>query len=306
MIRLHLTTALRNLRRSPFQALAAISVLTITFFVATILSLIIYSSNQLLNYFATRPQIIAFIKSDATEEEIKSFREKIENDKRIKNLDYVTKEEALEIYKNATSDNPLLAELVDPSIFPASLEFSVTDLEFADEIIKEVKSEKIVETVGFTASIGKEESLGGVVEKLRSITTYIRVGGVISVAVLGLTSFLVLTVVIGMRIAARKEEIEILSLLGATPGFIRLPVMIEAFSYSFLGVLVGWVAAFILILYLTPSIVNYFGDIPVVPRETGNFFALLGIILLLEMVSGFIISFVGGFLAIARAHRARR
>jgi len=131
MANIHLKTALDYIKRSPFQALAATFVLSLTFFVATLVSILVYSSSQLLSYFETRPQVIAFLKDNATESQIAELSGRLSSDTRIKEVKYVSKEEALAIYKKATSDNPLLGELVSPTIFPASLEFSVNDLTFA-------------------------------------------------------------------------------------------------------------------------------------------------------------------------------
>ena len=138
MANIHLKTALDYIKRSPFQALAATFVLSLTFFVATLVSILVYSSSQLLSYFETRPQVIAFLKDNATESQIAELSGRLSSDTRIKEVKYVSKEEALAIYKKATSDNPLLGELVSPTIFPASLEFSVNDLTFAQGIIDEV------------------------------------------------------------------------------------------------------------------------------------------------------------------------
>jgi len=302
---IHLKTSIDYIRRSPFQALSAISVLSLTFFVAAIMAILTYSSGQLISYFETRPQVIAFLKEDATPEGISAIQRKLDSDIRVKNVKFVTKEEALEIYKRATADNPLLGELVSPSIFPASIEFSVADLSLAKEIIDETKSEAIVDSVGFTATIGGKEAVGDVVEKLKNIIFYTRIGGMILVGVLALTSFLVLTVIIGMRISTRRGEIETLSLIGATSGFIRSPIILEAIGYAVIGVLTGWVLAAIAILYSTPSIISYFGEIPVLPRNSIMFFELLLAILGAELIAGIIISFLGATIAISRAQKQK-
>ncbi|HJY98956.1 MAG TPA: permease-like cell division protein FtsX, partial [Patescibacteria group bacterium] len=218
MFNIHLKTALGYIRRSPFQAMAATFVLTLTFFVATIVSVLVYSSSKLISYFETRPQVIAFLKDTAKDTEIADLQHRLEADERIKEVKYVSKEEALAIYKKATSDNPLLGELVSPSIFPASLEFSVMDLSFAQGVIDEVKGEPIVDSVGFTAALGGEASLEDVVTRLRNISTYLRIGGIIFVGMLAATSLVVLLIIISMRIATRREEVEILDLIGATQG----------------------------------------------------------------------------------------
>src|SRR4030067_1642283 len=129
---------------------------------------------------------------------------------RVKDVRYVSKDEALEIYKNATSDKPLLSELVSPDIFPASLEFSLNDLSFAESVIEEIKKEDIVDEVGFTANLGGESTLSDVVGRLRKITWYLLVGGGMYVTIQLGVSFLVLMIIIGMRMSTRKEEIQIL------------------------------------------------------------------------------------------------
>jgi len=295
-----LNTALVNVRRSPFQALAAIAVLSVTFFVGTLLAVLVYSSNQAIDFFETRPQVIAFLISDAQPEQISGLQRKLNADARVKEIKYVSKEEALAIYKEATSDNPLLSELVSPSIFPASLEFSLTDLSFAEEVINDLKEEEIVDQVGFTASLGGEATLGDVVSRLRRITLYIRLGGGAFAGVLGLTSFLVLTIIITMKTHARSGEIEILDLLGAKPGFVRMPIVLEAIIYSLLGVITGWVVALILVLYSLPSLILYFGEIPVLPRDTTELFTLFGIILASELAIGFFLGLIGSNLAVSR------
>lgn len=299
----HWKTAWEYMRRSPFQAMAAISVLAITFFIGTILAILVYSSNQVITYFETRPQVIAFLKPDTTIEDISSLQTRLQGDSRVKDVSYVSKEKALEIYKDATSDNPLLAELVSPSIFPASLEFSVTDLKYAQEIVDELKGESVVDSVGFTASVGGEDSLDEVVQRLKTVTFYIRVGGVSLVAILTGASFLVLLVVVGLRLSSRRNEIETLDLLGATSGFIKSPVVLEAINYALIGALVGWLFASILVLYGTPSIISYFGEIPVLPRNTANFFVLLSAILGAELLVGILIALAGSLIAVGRARK---
>jgi cell division transport system permease protein len=298
---MYLKTALSNIRRSPFQAFSAILVLVVTFFVASIIAVLIYSSNQVLQYFETRPQVIAFLKSDAKESDINVLQNKLKNNNKIKDVKFVSKEAALLIYKNATSDNPLLGQLVTPSIFPASLEFSVKDLNNTQKLIDETKKEPIVDSVSFTASLGDESTLKDVISRLTKITFYIRVGGIVLSSVLAFTSFLVLMVIISMRIATKKSEIDTLSLMGATSSFIKLPLMFEAMIYVTIGVFVGWIVAVTLILYVTPSVINYFGAVPVIPKQGAPFLELIFGMLGVELFVGFIIAIIASYSAVTRA-----
>lgn len=305
MSNIHLKTAISYIKRAPFQAMAAIFVLSLTFFVATIVSVLTIASSNILNYFETRPQVIAFIKSDISENDIASLQSRLSLDLRVKEVRYVSKEEALTIYKKATSANPLLGELVSPTIFPASLEFSLNDLSLAQEVIDTVKTEPVVESVGFTAALGGESDLGSVVDRLRTITLYVRVGGIVFTGLLAGVSLAVLLITISMRMTARREEVEILNLIGATKSFIRKPIILEALLYSLIGVVVGWMVAFIIVLYLSPSLLAYFGEIPILPRNTLNLLGIFGIILGIELIIGLVLSFSGSMLAISRARKIR-
>ena len=196
-----------------------------------------------------------------------------------------------------------MAELVSPSIFPASVEFSVKNLEFTEGLFDEVKDEAVVDRLSFSASVGGENKISDVIGRLTAITRYVRLGGAVVIGVLAVTSFLVLMVVIGMRITMRRSEVESLSLIGATNWFIRLPIVFEAVIYSFMGVLIGWMLAVVLLMYVTPSILNYFGSVEILPRQSVEFFGLMGMILLIELAVGLVIALIGSLLAVSRSLR---
>lgn len=303
MSNIHIKTALTHMRRSPFQALSAFFVLMVTFFAITIIAVAVYSSQNVLKYFETRPQIIAFLKDDATEIDSNKLKENLKADLRVASVKYITKEDALEIYKKATSDNPLLTELVSPSIFPASLEISLQDLSHAQSVIDLVKASNVVDQVGFTAALGGEDSLSGVVERLRKVTWYVRLGGSAFALVLMGTSFLVLIVIIGMRMTTRRGEIEILNLIGATPGFIRSPIVWEALFYALSGAFFGWLLAFLLVLYGAPSVISYFGEIPILPHDSIELIKVFGMILGIELFIAFILGLTGSSIAVSRVKK---
>ena len=295
-----INTSWKHIRRSPYQALTAVLIMTITFFVATILVVLAYASSSVLKYYETRPQVIAYLKKDVPTEDISAFQNKLEADTRIEDVRFVSKEQALQIYKDATANNPLLSEFVSPKVFPASIEFSVKDLNFAQPLIGELENEGVVEEVAFTASLGSNQNLSQVVERLTSISQYIRVGGGIILTFLLLSSLLVLLVITGMRIASRREEIEILQLIGATPTFIRGPFLLEGMFYGLMGATVGWLFAFLLTLYLSPSLVSFFQGIPFLPKDMLGILQLFGIILGGQIILASALGTLGSFIALKR------
>ena len=116
---------------------------------------------------------------------------------------------------------------------------------------------------------------------------------------------MVLLVITSMRVVGRREEVEILNLIGATKGFIRSPIVIEAFIYTLFGVVLGWVISFIAVLYLAPTVVSYFGEIPILPRNALGIFELFGIVLAIELFVGALLAITGSLLAISRVKKVR-
>ena len=153
--------------------------------------------------------------------------------------------------------------------------------------------------------MGGEETLSSVVNRLRNIIFYIRIGGGVFASFLAGASFLVLLIVIGMRMTVRRKEVEILDLIGATPGFIASPIVLEAMIYAVFGVLLGWVLALTLVLYATPTLILYFGEIPILPTDTLKLLSLFGIILAVELGVGIFLAVTGSIVAVARARRRR-
>ena len=293
-------TAGMHIRRSPYQAMAVVFIMGLTFFVATALAVIAYSMSRVIKYYETRPQIIAFLKAESSPEDISALQVKLGEDLRIKNVNYVSEGQALEIYKEATKTNPLLSEFVSSDVFPASLEFSVADLSFVEQVIHEVEGENIVDQVRFTASLGDSSSLGAVVENLRRVAMYIKIGGLAILGYLVGSSLLVLLVVISMRISVRREEIQILSLIGATPGFIKGPFLFEGMFYAILGAILGWFVWVLIVLYTAPHVISYFGEIEVIPSEITQLLGLLGILLGAEVILAIFLGLLGSSVALMR------
>jgi len=297
-------TSLNAIRRSPFQAMAAISALSITFLVTTLLALLILGSHNFVRYMETRPQILVFMNLDASSEDVNSLYEQIKNDSRARDVMHITKEDALEFYKNATSDNPLLGDLVSPDNFSESIEFSLNDLKSAENIISEIKENSFVDSISFTAAVGSEQT-SEVIDRLKNVTSYIRFGGLVSISILLLNSFLVLVVVIGMRITMKRNEVEILSLIGASNWFIKSPIVLESLIYSILGAIIGWGFAFVIALYTMPSILRFFGEVTVLPKDPFVFILMMLLILSIELITGIFIAFLGSLLAVSRSIKVK-
>ena len=283
----HLHATWTHIRRSPYQAMAAVGIMMLTFFIASIFILIAAGSQSILRYFETRPQATAFFEDEVKMTQVESLKAKLSATGKVKSMKYVSKEEALAIYREQNKDDPLLLEMVTANILPASLEVSTIDIAYLGEIAEILRQESGVEEVIF-----QEE----VVEALKTWTSNIRRIGVALVGFLGIVSFLIVLVIIGMKVAIRREEIEILQLIGASPWYIRAPFILEGIFYGVVGAILAWGISYLLLLYATPFLVNFLAGLPILPVPIVFMFALLGA----EVLLGFLIGILGSFIAVRR------
>lgn len=283
----HWRTTWTHMRRSPYQSLAAVLIMFLTFFICTVFILTAGGFQIVLRYFETRPQVTAFLKDEITSSQVDVLQAELAQTKKVKEIKYISKEEALAIYKEQNKNDPLLLEMVTASILPASLEVSTNDLNNLNDIAQILRNKPTVEEVVFQEDV---------VKALQQWTINIRRIGIGLMATFGFVSLLVILVIIGMKITLRRDEIEILQLLGASPWYIRSPFIFEGIFYGAVGAFTAWGISYLLLLYSTSFIVNFFQGINLLPVSYLFMLTLLGI----EILSGVIIGSLGSLLAVKR------
>lgn len=251
-----LTSALSSIRRSPYQALAAILTLTVTFAVAFSLSFFFSGAQVVLRFYETRPQIIAFFDIKATQEQINAAEKAMKDKPYVASVHITSKDEALKIYSQQFKDSPLLLELVTSDILPASIEVSPKEITSLSQIKSDLEKTEGVEDVDYKQNV---------VDKLKSWTTTARTVGLTMAGVLGVLSFLVIMIIIGMRVSMQKRAIAIMRLLGATKWYVKRPFMLEGMIYGVMGALLGWGISMAVLLYMTPAVQNFVPDVALFP-----------------------------------------
>jgi len=271
------STALTAMRRSPYQTLAAVIMVSLTCFVAYSFSLFIVGTEKILQYFETRPQVIAFFKLDASNEKIETLASSMKAKSYVEAVTLVSKQQALEMYKQDNKDDPLLLELVTADILPASIEVSGRSGTDLDQIKTDLEKGLGVDDVVFQKDV---------IDSLNIWTRSVRLIGIGSVVILGLTSFLIIMVIIGIKITAKKQAINIMRIIGATRWYIKSPFMVEGILYGLTGSIIGWMAMFSSLLYLTPWLQDFLGAIPLFPIPPAFLALQIGAGTILAMVIG--------------------
>ncbi|MEI7690617.1 MAG: FtsX-like permease family protein, partial [bacterium] len=100
-----------------------------------------------------------------------------------------------------------------------------------------------------------------IIDKLFKATQFTKQVGLAATGIFTATALLIIFNTIKMTIFARKEEVDIMKLVGATPGFIKGPFIIEGAIYGVISTFISIVVIAIFLYFLSPALINYFGGV---------------------------------------------
>jgi cell division transport system permease protein len=240
-----LNSALVGIRRSPYQSILSIIIITITFFIAYALSFITLGSNQVLSFFETQPQVIAFFNQDATETEINNVANNIGTKSYVTEVKIVDKAQALEIYQESIKNDPLMLELITEDILPVSIEVAADNAKNLKQIKEDLESQTSIEEAVLQENV---------IDKVIRWTNSMRIIGLFALIILTITSFLMIVVTISMKISSKRKNIKIMKFIGADRKYIAKPFVLEAIINSLFANFIAFALYMALILYTTPML----------------------------------------------------
>lgn len=277
----HFQTSWHHIRRSPYQAFAAILIMIVTFLAVSVFAILIIGSSKIINYFESKPQVTAFFRDEAKQSDIDNLENQLKATGQVASMKFVSKEEALQLYKQQNKNDPLLLDLVSADILPASLEISAVQLADLPAISDQLKKDPMIQEVVFQQDV---------VSTLLTWTNTIRYVGIGLIIVLSIVSILIMTTIIGIKISQKKEEIEVMQLLGATNWYISVPFMFEGIFYGLVGAVIAWLVACGALFAGTPYLSEFLKGIPLFPVPWYFYAGLLGGEVLLALILGWFAS----------------
>lgn len=289
-------TAWKHIRRSPYQSLVAILTMFLTMLLAGVFFILTLGSSFVLKYFESKPQISVFFTNTATVQDADHLKKVLQDTGKVDSMKYVSKTEALAIYKEQNKNDPLLLEMVTVDSLPASLEVSAKSPEYLHEFEPIIKQSQGVEEVVFQKDV---------VDTLLQWTSAIRVVGMVVVGLFVVNAILIIMTVIGMKIALKKDEIEILTLIGASPWYVRMPFVVEGGLYGLFGSALAWIVMSGIIIWVRPVILGFIGMIPTVQYVLSNptsyaFGISLAALFGLLSILGFLLGSIGSLVSLGR------
>ncbi len=254
----HVREGSKNLGRNGWMTFASISAVAVMLFVVGAFLLLIMNVNNLASIIEDDVEVRVYIELTATAEQQEELQAQIESTQNVESVTFLGKEEGLdqlidslddrgEVFESIRTENPLNDVFIVRASSP----------QLTEQIALNLEEMPYVERVNFGQDF---------VERLFAFTNLFRTVGLVLVIAMMFTAMFLIANTIKLTIVARKREIQIMKLVGATNGFIRWPFFIE-------GMLLGVVGSLVPILIIGfgySYLISHYGE-----RFESVFFSLL-------------------------------
>ncbi len=235
-------TAWHGFWRNGWLSLVAIFIMMQVLLLVGIFTSINLGVMQAIQSINDRIDVAVFFQDYAPETDIIAFQQKITSLTGVKSIEFISRQQALDNYVASNRGSQTLLDVVgdDNTFFPASLQVKVDSPDLLETVISRVKAQDQNSIISGT-SLEKNQDL---INKLRKLNQLLLWGNLIISLILLIIALLIIFNTIRITIFTRKEEIEIMKLVGATDWYIRWPLVLEGGLYG----MVGAVLAFLLTL----------------------------------------------------------
>ncbi len=291
-------TGFINFWRNLSLSAAATMVMTITLVIFSVLFLLFGLTSNALDAVESRIDISVYFKNGLGEDKIKTIQADLENNSKVESVKYTSASKALEEFKKKHENDPLIQQSLNElteNPLPATINVKAKNLEdypSIDNFLNDAKYRDFIES----KSYGDDQTKLAI-ERLNKILNFIITFGIGLITVFALIAVLVIFNTITLTIFNRREEVEIMRLVGATNWYIRGPFLVESVLY-------GLFATFITGLLMLPIFSNFLPKIalfvnPQVSVFNQNVFNFWYLLLMLLLV-GCALSVISTLLAIRR------
>jgi len=280
--------AFKNIR---LNLLMSITAITTTFICIVVLGLGLLVSSHVEGIIGSVREDVsveAYFPPDTSQQETDATINKVEGWPEVSSVNYVSEEEALATFKDTFADRPELYQNLDPGVLPASLQIQLENPTEAEQVAQRLEQEQ-----GFAAdNLSYPQQT---IERLNSVTSYMIWGLYGATLLFLISSVLLISNAIRLSIFARRKEIEVMKLVGASDGFVRTPFVFEGMVQG----LTGAGLAALTVIWLNFLFIDWSRNaLPFVPISPDSVNTLLMLLVLVAV--GVAIGVIGSFLSVTR------
>lgn len=266
----------QDIARNVWLTLVTVTILVIALFSINTLLVVRVISDDAVSAVREKINISLYLKADASENEIMTLKNKISASDKVKSVNYISKQNALESFREKYKNNQaVLAALKELGRNPLSPSLTIVPEDFsqAENLINELRviDSPIIESRDFS-----DNSV--ILDKINNITKRVNEVGLFLISIFILTSLLVVYNAIRVAIYTHRQEIEVMRLVGASNFFIYMPYMVSAFVYALFSVLIVISVFYPFLTLLQPYLEVFFTgyDINLLTYFVDNFALVFG------------------------------
>lgn len=241
--------AWKGFTRARISTFAAIGIIA---FMLVLLGIVFYTFSIVRSTFAgvgEQLEIILYLKDGLRVEDREMLKNKIGSMEGVKEVVYVSKDEAWKRFKESFKGNKFVLEIMGKNPLPDSFEIKVESPEYIEILSKSITGLPGVKDIDVPLEIAR---------KVNTLIGWIEFGGVIIVGVFIAVSLFVISNVIRLSFVSRIRELEIMQLVGATGFFIKGPFILEGILCGLFGGILGVVVFNILVFLFNKYVLSSF------------------------------------------------
>ncbi len=218
---------------------AAMAVIVITLTIVLVSIIINATFNNTINQITAKIDISVYLKDSVTSQQTDQLISEIKHLNNVANVQYLDKAQVLRQYELQNSSNQQLALAINETSnpLPATIHIMVKNLNNISSIKNFLDQSNISALQSNLPSYSG--SLKQAINNISHATDVLKKLGVIAIVVFGFISVLIIFNTLQMAIFNRKDEIQIMRLLGASTSFIRGPFIVESTIYGFLSAILS-------------------------------------------------------------------
>lgn len=290
--------SLTGFKRNLSTALGSIITIFLSLLIIGIFCICGVIINNVVTSVENQVSITAYVADDASEQDINAVEQYIQELPGVESVDFTTKDQALENFTNSMTSNPdIVAQLDGENPLPASIDVNLSEAQSVSDIANRIlENETFVKICDNPDDPSDSLQYGQkTVDKLFSLTNAIRYIGIGLIVALVLIAFIFINNTIRLAILARRKEIAIMRLVGASNGFIRGPFLAEGALHAIIGALLAIGVIELIRIFALPRVTSALPWLPINVEPTT--FILIYVTLL---CAGLVIGLLGSVFAMRR------
>jgi cell division transport system permease protein len=240
--------------RNKMMSLAATATTVLMLVMLSGLVILLSGLDATLDFVEQEVEVVAYLEDSATTQDVESLQVSLKAMPQVTEVVYISKEQALADFEKRRPDAASSIAHLPENPLPASLEIRLRDPADYVDVATYLRGQ---------AEVEKVQNIKETVNQMITVIGVLRTGGVVVLAVVGLTALFVIVNTIRLAVVARAGEIEIMRLVGASDAFIRWPFVFEGALVGLFGAAITLGLLWLVREPVTSFLTTFFDVLPV-------------------------------------------